>query len=273
MNLFRGSLAIIALMELFSGSLDVWVRGLIRNGFFCLINCVHACRQGVPKLLISALLSGPICMGRTRVKICGITREQDLDAAVSAGVDAVGFVFYAKSPRAVSLDDAASLARRLPAFVTPVALFVDPSPEFVIEVTTRIPQVLLQFHGNEQPGFCASFGRPYMRALRMAPDLAVAEVAQSYPGASAVLLDSYKPGVPGGTGETFDWSRVPARLAVPLILAGGLDASNVAHAVRQVRPYAVDVSGGVEAAPGLKDPGKMRAFVAAVQSVDAELSA
>lgn len=212
-------------------------------------------------------------MGRTRVKICGITREQDLHASVDAGADAVGFVFYNKSPRAVTLEEAARLAAQLPAFVAPVALFVDPPPEFVIEVMLSIPQVLLQFHGNESPEFCASYWRPYMKALRMQPGADLPGLAGGFAGASALLLDSYKPGVPGGTGETFDWARIPASLPRPLVLAGGLNPENVAAAVRQVRPYAVDVSGGVELAPGLKDAARMRAFIAAVQSVDAELSA
>lgn len=212
-------------------------------------------------------------MSRTRVKICGITRERDLADAVEAGADAVGFVFYPKSPRGISVDDAERLVQQLPLFVSPVALFVNPVPELVLDVIACMPTVTLQFHGDESPGFCQSFARPYLKALRMQPGVDVEAVAAGYAGAAGVLLDSYKPGVPGGTGEVFDWSQAPARLHRPLVLAGGLNPDNVAEAVRQVRPYAVDVSGGVEAALGLKDAARMRAFVAAVQSVDAELSA
>ncbi|WP_052384197.1 phosphoribosylanthranilate isomerase [Litchfieldella xinjiangensis] len=196
---------------------------------------------------------------RTRVKICGVTRPTDVDAAVAAGADALGFVLWPGSKRA--LDDArlAELASRVPAFVTRVGLFVD-QERGVIEHASRHLD-LLQFHGDESPDFCASFDRPWIKALRMRDDLDLHAAAQAYQGAQALLLDAYCPGVPGGTGETFDWARIPASLTKPVILAGGLTPANVARAIRQVAPFAVDVSGGVEHAPGIKDASLIEAFV------------
>lgn len=205
---------------------------------------------------------------RTRVKICGITRIEDALAAVDAGADALGFVFYAKSPRAVSVADAASIISRLPAFVTSVALFVDAEPELIERVIEEAQVDLLQFHGNESPQQCGQYGRPYIKALRMKPDLDLNQQMLAYADARGVLLDAYTPGIPGGTGEQFDWSRIPAELAKEITLAGGLDSSNIAAAIEQVRPYAVDVSGGVELSKGIKDAKKLEQFIAEVHRVN-----
>ena len=198
---------------------------------------------------------------RTRVKICGITRLEDAQAAIAAGADALGFVFYAKSPRAVTIEQAASIVSQLPAFVTTVALFVDASADFVESVINETAIDLLQFHGDESPEFCGAFARPYIKALRMRPEMDLSSAIEAYGTAQGVLLDSYTPGTPGGTGETFDWSRIPAHQASKIILAGGLDSANVAQAIAQVKPYAVDVSGGVEAAKGIKDVEKINRFL------------
>lgn len=205
---------------------------------------------------------------RTRVKICGITRIEDALAAVDAGADALGFVFYSKSPRAVSVADAASIISRLPAFVTSVALFVDAEPELIERVIEEAQVDLLQFHGNESAQQCSQFGRPYIKALRMKPDLDLNQQMLAYADARGVLLDAYTPGIPGGTGEQFDWSRIPAELAKEITLAGGLDSSNIAAAIEQVRPYAVDVSGGVELSKGIKDAKKLEQFIAEVHRVN-----
>jgi phosphoribosylanthranilate isomerase len=199
----------------------------------------------------------------TRTKICGITTVEDAQAAVTSGADAIGLVFYARSPRYVTLEQAASIARAVGPFVTTVALFVDPTPEVVHMVLNEVPIHLLQFHGNESPAFCASFQRPFIKALRMADDLDVSAIERefTYAGASGLLLDSYSAAAPGGTGETFGWERIPVTRRLPLILAGGLSPDNVAAAIRQVKPYAVDVSSGVEIAPGHKDSAKIAAFV------------
>ncbi len=198
-------------------------------------------------------------MSRTRVKICGLTREDDVDAAVAAGADALGFVMWPGSPRAIDAGRLAHLAARVPAFVTRVGLFVDQDPAFIRRCEAYLD--LIQFHGDESPGTCAKAMRPWIKALRMRDDLDLQAAASAYHEARALLLDAYRAGVPGGTGETFDWSRIPANLAKPVILAGGLDSTNVAEAIRVVRPYAVDVSGGVERAKGVKDPDKIRAFI------------
>ena len=204
-------------------------------------------------------------MARTRIKICGITRPEDALAAAAAGVDAVGMVFYEPSPRSVTMELAAELVAVLPPFVTAVGLFVD-APEATVRATLeRVPLDMLQFHGDETPHYCASFGRPWYKAVRMRRDEDVAAQARAYSGGRAILLDSYRAGMPGGTGETFDWERVP-KLAMPIILAGGLDADNVESAVVRVRPAAVDVSGGVEQAPGIKDPVLISKFCAAVRA-------
>lgn len=201
---------------------------------------------------------------RTRVKICGITREEDALAAVAAGADAIGLVFYPPSPRHVSLEQAAAITRRLPPFVTVVGLFVNADAE-TIAASTRAGRVsLIQFHGQECPDYCAEHGLPWMKAIRMKDDLDLDKAATDHAGASALLLDAYRPGVPGGTGKTFDWGRIPARLADRIVLAGGLNPDNIAEAVRTVRPYGVDVSGGVEAQPGIKDHTRIAQFMRGV---------
>ncbi|WP_445005255.1 phosphoribosylanthranilate isomerase [Halomonas mongoliensis] len=206
-------------------------------------------------------------MQRTRVKLCGLTRPEDVDAAVAAGADALGFVLWPGSKRAVDEALLAELAERVPAFVTRVGLFVDQDPALIERCATHLD--LLQFHGEEPPALCDGFRRPWIKALRMRDDLDLPAAAEAYRGARALLLDAYRPGVPGGTGETFDWSRIPAGLAKPVILAGGLNADNVAEAIATVAPFAVDVSGGVEAAPGIKDAERMAAFMAAAGEGDA----
>lgn len=207
-------------------------------------------------------------MARTRIKVCGITRPEDAAAAAAAGVDAIGLVFHPASPRALRPGQAAAVARAAGPLVTVVALFVDAPEALVREVLAAVPVGLLQFHGSESPAECARFERPFLKALRMAPDLAVEEAAAAYGAASGILLDSYRPGVPGGTGETFAWDRIPAALRPRLVLAGGLRPDNVGEAIACVGPAAVDVSGGVEAAPGVKDAARITAFVAAVREAD-----
>lgn len=202
-----------------------------------------------------------------RSKICGITRIEDALAAVEAGADAIGLVFYAKSPRAVSIEQAAAILQALPPFVTTVGLFVDMPRDELQHLLQRLPLDLLQFHGDESPADCEGYGRPYIKALRVRPGEDVSATMAPYEGARGILLDTFVDGVPGGTGASFDWSLVPEDAGKPVILAGGLDAGNVAAAIRQVRPYAVDVSGGVEASKGIKDASKIRAFIQAVQGV------
>ena len=205
-------------------------------------------------------------MSVVRSKICGITRVEDALAAVEAGADAIGLVFYAKSPRAVTVQQARSIINALPPFVTTVGLFVDASRCELGEMLDAVPLDLLQFHGDESPESCEGYHRPYIKALRVKPGDDIAAQVALYKNASGVLLDTYVPGIPGGTGEAFDWSLVPEGLSKPIILAGGLTAENVAQAIARVRPYAVDVSGGVEAAKGIKDAEKIRAFMQAVKA-------
>jgi len=200
-----------------------------------------------------------------RVKICGITRVEDALAAAAAGADAIGLVFYAKSPRAVDIEQAREILAALPPFVTTVGLFVDAERSELERILASVPLDLLQFHGDESVQQCEAFGRPYIKALRVkAGDDIAAQVAR-YPSAQGILLDAYVEGVPGGTGEAFDWSLIPQTLSKPLILAGGLRPDNVAEAVSRVRPYAVDVSGGVEASKGVKDVEKVGAFIRAAR--------
>jgi phosphoribosylanthranilate isomerase len=200
-----------------------------------------------------------------RVKICGITRVEDALAAAAAGADAIGLVFYAKSPRAVDIEQAREILAVLPPFVTSVGLFVDAERSELERILASVPLDLLQFHGDESVQQCEAFGRPYIKALRVkAGDDIAAQVAR-YPSAQGILLDAYVEGVPGGTGEAFDWSLIPQTLSKPLILAGGLRLDNVAEAVSRVRPYAVDVSGGVEASKGVKDVEKVDAFIRAAR--------
>lgn len=206
---------------------------------------------------------------RTRVKICGITRPEDALAAAVMGADAVGLVFYAGSPRNVEIEQAAEICRQLPAFVSSVALFLDAEQSLVTEVLDRVPIDLLQFHGSEDPAYCEHFGRPYIKALGMGSLNRDGLVSQSkaYRTARALLLDSHAHGAAGGTGEAFDWSRVP-ELSMPVILAGGLTVANVADAIRRVRPWAVDVSSGVEADKGIKSVDLMSAFMLEVENAD-----
>jgi phosphoribosylanthranilate isomerase len=200
-----------------------------------------------------------------RVKICGITRVEDALAAAAAGADAIGLVFYAKSPRAVGIEQARAIIAALPPFVTTVGLFVDIEHDELQRILASVPLDLLQFHGDESPEHCESINRPYIKALRVKAGDDIAVQVNRYPGAKGILLDTYVDGVPGGTGEAFDWSLVPEGLSKPVILAGGLHADNVAAAVARVRPYAVDVSGGVEASKGIKDAEKVGAFIRAAR--------
>ncbi|MBL0283558.1 MAG: phosphoribosylanthranilate isomerase [Zoogloea sp.] len=202
---------------------------------------------------------------RTRIKICGLTREEDVRAAVSAGADAIGFVFYPPSPRFVSFERAAELARLIPPFVTTVGLFVNAGRDYVENALEAVPLQVLQFHGDETEADCVGFGLPYIKAGRMRPGLDLLKYAASFPCAQGLLLDAFVEGY-GGGGETFDWSLIPSGLPLPLILSGGLHAGNVAEAVRCVQPWAVDVSSGVEAAKGIKDADRITEFVAGVQN-------
>ncbi|RCL20792.1 phosphoribosylanthranilate isomerase [Pseudomonas sp. AFG_SD02_1510_Pfu_092] len=204
-------------------------------------------------------------MSNVRSKICGITRIEDALAAAEAGADAIGLVFYAQSPRAVDVRQARAIIAALPPFVTTVGLFVNASRCELNEILEVVPLDLLQFHGDETPQDCEGYHRPWIKALRVRPGDDLEAACQRYAGASGILLDTFVPGVPGGTGEAFDWSLVPARLSKPVILAGGLCADNVGQAIAQVRPYAVDVSGGVEQAKGIKDAAKIEAFLRAVK--------
>ena len=203
---------------------------------------------------------------RTRVKICGITRAQDALQAVKQGADAIGLVFYPKSPRNVSAAQAAEIVSQIPAFVTVVGLFVDAEPAFIQEVISSVKLDLLQFHGDETPSACRQYSRPYMKAIRVKNGTNLVQYAADYADARALLLDAFAEGVPGGTGLVFDWSLIPQNFPLPIVLAGGLNAENVGVAIEQVRPYAVDVSGGVEASKGIKDAAKIAAFMRGVSN-------
>lgn len=204
---------------------------------------------------------------RTCIKVCGITRPEDARAAVEFGADALGLVFYAPSPRCVTVEQAWEIARIVPPFITLVGLFVNETKLTVRRVMEAVPIQLLQFHGDEEESFCRSFHAPYIKAARVRPGLDLVKYAESYPSAQGLLLDAYVEGY-GGGGKPFDWSLIPPGLPLPLILSGGLDADNVTEAVRRVRPWAVDVSSGVEAAKGIKDAGKIAAFIAGVKHAD-----
>ncbi|MFM6986827.1 MAG: phosphoribosylanthranilate isomerase [Hydrogenophaga sp.] len=219
----------------------------------------------------------PMQAPRTRIKICGLTRESDVDAAVHAGADAIGFVLYPHSPRFVSPERAAELASRLPPFVTPVLLFVNASPEFIAQGLAAVPNALLQFHGDETPADCRAAGRPFIRAARIPPGPAGAgfdllKYASDFAAAQALLLDAHVEGY-GGGGQSFDWNAFPwshplLNASSRLVLSGGLTPANVIDGIRLVRPWAVDVSSGVEVSKGIKDANKIRAFVAAVRAAD-----
>lgn len=206
---------------------------------------------------------------RTRIKICGLTREADVDDAVAAGADALGFVLYPNSPRAVSAARAGELARRLPPFVTPVLLFVNAAAHEIDAGLQAVPHALLQFHGDESPHDCAAPGRPYLRAARMAPGVDLLDLAARHAQALGLLLDAHVEGY-GGGGKAFDWSLIPAHVPLPVVLSGGLNPASVTAGVLRVRPWAVDVSSGVESAKGIKDAALVRRFCQAVRDADAQ---
>ena len=201
---------------------------------------------------------------RTRAKICGITRLEDALAAVEYGADAIGLVFYKPSPRYVSIEQAATISAALPPFVSVVALFVDPTQAEVNAVLSRVRIDVLQFHGEESEVACAQYSLPYLKVIRVKTDTNLIQYARAYGTAKALLLDTYSEHAVGGTGQVFDWSLIPNNLPVPIILAGGLTPENVNEAVKQVKPYAVDVSGGVETSKGIKNSVKIAAFMAAI---------
>ena len=208
----------------------------------------------------------------TRIKICGITRVQDVQAVASSGVHALGLVFYEKSPRYVSLQKAAQLVQIIPPFITVAGLFVNAEPAFVREVLEQVPLNLLQFHGDESPEYCAQFGEPYIKAIRVKAGVDLLQYAARFQTAQGLLLDAHVDGIEGGTGTTFDWTLIPKHLPLPLILSGGLDVGNVGEAIKLVQPYAVDVSSGVEASKGIKDAVKITAFINEVNNIDLQLS-
>lgn len=208
----------------------------------------------------------------TRIKICGITRQEDALTAADSGADAIGLVFYDKSPRNVTRKQAAQLVAVIPPFVTLVGLFVNASTEEVRETLQQIPLDVLQFHGEEESEFCEQFGRPYLKALRVKYGMDLVQCAARYKNAQGLLLDAFIEDAHGGTGVSFDWSLIPHNLPLPVILSGGLHAGNVADAIRQVRPWAVDVSSGVESAKGIKDAVKIAAFIMEVKKIGLQLS-
>ena len=202
-----------------------------------------------------------------RVKICGLTRPQDVEAAVACGADAIGLVFYAPSPRAVDLEQIRILAAKVPAFVAVTGLFVNPERDYVEAVLDAVPLDLLQFHGDESPEFCQSFGRRWIKAVRVREPGQIEQAFADYHQASGLLVDAWDPNRYGGTGQSFNWSLIPESRPLPLILAGGLSSDNVARAIEQVRPWAVDVSGGVEESKGKKDATKLSQFFKEVHRV------
>jgi phosphoribosylanthranilate isomerase len=204
----------------------------------------------------------------TRIKICGITRVDDALTAARLGADAIGFVFYRASPRYVEPERARDICAALPPFVSTVGLFVDADPAEVDAVRDRVPLSLLQFHGDETSAYCERFRAPYLKAIRVRPGTDLLQCATDFAGARGLLLDAYVPSVPGGTGQRFDWDLVPRGLPLPVVLSGGLDADNVAEAIRRVAPWAVDVSSGVEASKGVKDAGKIARFIAGARNED-----
>ena len=207
-------------------------------------------------------------MNKTTVKICGLTRAEDAIAAAELGAHALGFVFYPPSPRHISTRRAAEIIRALPPFVTTVGLFVNANANDVTSVIDEVPLGLLQFHGDETPHYCAQFRRPYIKALRVRPGVDLLQYALQYESARGLLLDAFVAGVPGGTGESFDWNLIPANLPLPVVLSGGLNNGNVIEAIRRVRPCAVDVSSGIESSPGIKDARKMNDFFKGVRDAD-----
>ena len=208
---------------------------------------------------------------RVRIKICGITRMEDALSATRLGADAIGLVFYPDSPRAVGIDTARRIAGLLPPFVTRVGLFVNATADEINKVLQAVALDVLQFHGAEAPSECARYSKPYIKAVRMSDVVDVQSEARRYADAAALLLDAYVEGKPGGTGEIFNWSSIPADVGKPIILAGGLTAGNVANAIRQTLPYAVDVSGGVESGKGVKDARKMAEFIREVRYAESQI--
>lgn len=204
---------------------------------------------------------------RTRVKICGITSPEDALHVVNAGADAIGLVFYAPSPRAVTLQHAKTIATAVPAFVTVVGLFVNAEKSEIEKIVAEVGIDLIQFHGDESAEFCRQFNRPYIKAVRVKADTNLIQYADDFFDAKALLLDAYAEGVPGGTGQSFDWDLIPKHLPKPMILAGGLNAENVAQAIKAVQPYAVDVSGGLEISKGVKDAQKIQQFMQQVAAI------
>ena len=203
-----------------------------------------------------------------RIKICGLRDVETALVAANCGADAIGLVFYSPSPRAVAVDTARYIVECLPPFVSSVGLFVDADPQSVFRILAEVPLDILQFHGDESPEYCRQFGRPYLKAVRVKPALNLLEYAAQYMDARGILVDAYVPDTHGGTGKTFDWSLLPEHLPLPLILSGGLYPENVAEAIRRVRPWAVDVSSGVEVTKGIKDVAKIAAFTEAVRLCD-----
>lgn len=205
---------------------------------------------------------------RTRIKICGITRIEDAHAAVAAGVDAIGLVFSPRSPRYLEIERARAIVDQLPPLVTVVGVFVNQTIEVVRETADRVRLHLLQLHGDESPAQCRRYGRSYIKAVRMHDDVDLSAIAREFADCRGLLLDTYKPGIEGGTGETFSWNRIPAAMTKPVLLAGGLDPANVGEAIEQVRPFAIDVSSGVEKSKGVKDARKIERLVKAVRAAD-----
>jgi phosphoribosylanthranilate isomerase len=204
----------------------------------------------------------------TAVKICGITRSEDGLAAAHAGAHAVGLVFHPRSPRFVVAEQARALADALPPFVTVVGLFVDPDPAVVRATLQQVPLQLLQFHGDESPELCASFGLPFIKAVRVAPGVDLLQCARRFAAAKGLLLDACVEGAHGGTGQAFEWGLIPSGLPLPVVLAGGLTPENVGQAIRTVRPWAVDVSSGVEREKGIKDAARIAAFIKGARDAD-----
>jgi phosphoribosylanthranilate isomerase len=200
-----------------------------------------------------------------RVKVCGITRSEDALSAVKAGVDAIGFVFWPNSQRYIDPESADRIASQIPSFITTVGVYVDPDVSWVEQTISIVKLSLLQFHGNESPEFCAQFSVPYIKAIRVKEDTDLLQYAQRFETAKGLLVDTYAPGMPGGTGHTFDWKLIPPQLTLPLILSGGLSPENVSTAIRETRPWAVDVSSGVEVSKGIKDEEKIFAFMQGVK--------
>lgn len=210
-------------------------------------------------------------MASTRIKICGITRPEDAQAAAANGADAIGLVFHAASPRYVTHEKARAVVAAVPPFVSVVALFVNEPADSIARTLMMVPIDLIQFHGDESPEFCGQFDRPWIKALRVKPGLDIAQACDHYRSARGILLDTWQDGMPGGTGKSFDWQLASGNLPLPVVLAGGLHDGNVGDAIRALRPAAVDVSSGVEHAPGIKDAIRIQRFIAAVRAADQQL--